>query len=134
MFSFHWAETIKTIKYYEFSVKDPRNLFIGGPMATLMADEIQKETGFIPVKGLLNVKGKLQLSGDHEMDDMIPDYSILDTIKYKYNVLASSKFDYIIDEIQEACFHKGTKFNNSLRHVDFNQGIDLRLLTKRRPL
>lgn len=103
-------------------------------MATLMADEIQKETGFIPVKGLLNVKGKLQLSGDHEMDDMIPDYSILDTIKYKYNVLASSKFDYIIDEIQEAGFHKGTKFNNSLRHVDFNQGIDLRLLTKRRPL
>ena len=44
LFSFHWTETIKTIKYYKFSVEHPRNLFIGGPMATLMADEIQKET------------------------------------------------------------------------------------------
>lgn len=188
MFSFHWAKTIKTIKYYEFSVKDPQNLFIGGPMATLMADEIQKETGFAPVKGLLNNKGKLRISGDNKVDRVIPDYSILDEIKYKYpasnayfaymtrgcvrkcpfcavpkiepfyveyvplrkqlqmvkdkygekkdlllldnNVLASSKFDQIIDEIRAAGFHRGAKFNNKLRHVDFNQGIDLRLLTK----
>lgn len=190
MFSFHWAETIKTIKYYEFNVKDPRNLFIGGPMATLMADEIQRETGFNPVKGLLNEKGKLQLSGDHEVDEMIPDYSILDAIKYKYpasnayftymtrgcvrkcsfcavpkiepfyvdyiplkqqiktindkygakkdlllldnNVLASSKFDNIIDEIREIGYHKGAKLKNCLRYVDFNQGLDLRLLTKKK--
>ncbi|MCL4474717.1 MAG: cobalamin-binding domain-containing protein [Nitrospirae bacterium] len=188
MFSFHWAETVKTIKYYEFSVKDPRNLFIGGPMATLMANEIHEETGFIPVKGLLNEKGKLRLSGDHRVDGMVPDYSILEEIKYKYpasnayfaymtrgcvrrcpfcavpkiepfyveyvplrkqiqmindnygekkdlllldnNVLASPKFDKIIDEIKEAGFHRGAKLNNSLRYVDFNQGIDLRLLTK----
>jgi len=58
--------------------------FIGGPMATLMAEEIKKETGFDPVKGLLNEKGKLKLSGDHQVDSMIPDYSILDQIKYKY--------------------------------------------------
>ena len=188
MFSFHWAETVKTIKYYEFSVRDPQNFFIGGPLATLMADEIQKETGFNPVKGLLNFEGKLRLSGDYNVDSMIPDYSILDEIDYKYpasnayfaymtrgcvrkcsfcavpkiepfyveyiplkkqirmindeygekkdlllldnNVLASSKFDQIIDEIKEVGFHKGVKLNNSLRHVDFNQGIDLRLLTK----
>jgi hypothetical protein len=46
------------------------------------------------------------------------------------NVLASSKFDQIIDEIKEVGFQKGAKLNKSLRHVDFNQGIDLRLLTK----
>jgi hypothetical protein len=188
MFSFHWAETVKTIKYYEFSVRDPQNFFVGGPMATLMADEIQRETGFDPVKGLLNEKGKLGLAGDHEVDSMIPDYSILDEIDYKYltsnayfpymtrgcmrkcpfcavpkiepfyveyiplkkqiemindeygekkdlllldnNVLASSKFDQIIDEIKEVGFQKGSKLKKSLRHVDFNQGIDLRLLTK----
>lgn len=188
MFSFYWAETIKTIKYYEFSVRDPQNFFIGGPMATLMADEIKKKTGFDPVKGLLNEKGTLQLSGDHKVDSMIPDYSILDGIDYKYpasnayfaymtrgcvrkcpfcavpkiepffveyiplkkqiqminnkygekkdlllldnNVLASPQFDQIIDEIKEIGFHKGAKLNKSLRYVDFNQGIDLRLLTK----
>jgi radical SAM superfamily enzyme YgiQ (UPF0313 family) len=57
MFSFHWSEAIKTIEYYEFSVKDPQDLFIGGPMATLMAEEIQKETGFTPVlKGGVKVR------------------------------------------------------------------------------
>jgi hypothetical protein len=188
MFSFHWNVTIKTIGYYEFSVKDPQNLFIGGPMATIMADEIQKETGFKPVKGLLNERGKIRLPFDYKIDHMVPDYSILDEINYKYpvnnayfayttrgcvrkcpfcavpiieptyvdyiplrkqirlinqeygekkdlllldnNVLASPKFDQIIDEIKEAGFHKGAKLNNRLRHVDFNQGIDLRLLTK----
>lgn len=188
LFSFYWAETIKTIKYYEFSVKDPQKLFIGGPMATIMAVEIEKETGFKPVKGLLDEKGKLKLPNDNKIDNIVPDYSILDEISYKYpannayfaymtrgcvrkcpfcavptiepfyveyiplkkqiklinerygekkdlllldnNVLASSRFDHIIDEIKEAGFYKGAKLKNCYRYVDFNQGIDLRLLTK----
>lgn len=190
LFSFFWNQTIKTIKYYEFSVKDPQNLFIGGPMATLMADEIQKETGYKPVRGLLNEKGKIRLPYDLRIDNIVPDYSILDEIDYKYpasnayfsyitrgcirkcpfcavpkiepfyvdyipfkkqlnhikklygekkdlllldnNILASAKFDQIIDEIKEAGFYNGAKLNKSLRHVDFNQGIDLRLLTKKK--
>lgn len=188
LFSFYWNATIKTIKHYEFSVKDPQNLFIGGPMATLMAEEIEKETGFKPTKGLLNEKGKLRLPKDDEIDNIVPDYSILDEISYKYpatnvyfaymtrgcvrkcpfcavptiepvyvdyvplkkqiqminekygikkdlllldnNVLASSKFNQIIDEIKEAGFYNGAKLNAALRNVDFNQGVDLRLLTK----
>lgn len=188
MFSFYWNETVKTIRYYEFSVKDPQNFFIGGPMATLMADEIQKETGFKPIKGLLNERGKLRLPYDNKVDEMVPDYSILKEIDYKYpatnayfaymtrgcinkcqfcavpaiepfyvdyiplkkqikmvnerygekkdlllldnNVLASSKFDHIIDEIKEAGFYKGARLSNCKRYVDFNQGLDLRLLTK----
>lgn len=188
LFSFHWAETIKTIKYYEFSVKDPQNLFIGGPMATIMAEEIEKETGFKPVKGLLNEKRKLNLANDHVVDNLVPDYSILDEISYKYptndaylaymtrgcirkcsfcavpeiepiyvnyiplkkqikiinekygpkkdlllldnNILASSNFNQIIDEIKDIGFYKGAKLNNKNRYVDFNQGIDLRLLNK----
>ena len=46
------------------------------------------------------------------------------------NVLASPKFNQIIDEIKEIGFQKDAKLNRSLRNVDFNQGIDLRLLTK----
>lgn len=190
LFSFYWKETIKTIKYYEFSVKDPRNLFIGGPMATLMAEDIEKETGFRPIKGLLNETGKLKIANDSKIDNIVPDYSILDEISYKYpasnayftyttrgcirkcafcavpriepfyidfvplknqikqinekygekkdlllldnNVLASSQFDRIIDEIKGNGFYKGAKFNKSFRVVDFNQGIDLRLLTKQK--
>ncbi len=188
LFSFYWSETIKTIKYYEFSVKYPLDLFIGGPMATIMGEEIEEETGFKVGKGLLNEKGKLRLPYDKTIDRIVPDYSILDTIDYQYpasnayftymtrgcvracpfcavptlepeyvdyiplkrqieevskkygekkdlllmdnNVLASPKFDQIIDEIQEARFSKGAKLGLSLRHVDFNQGIDLRLITR----
>jgi hypothetical protein len=84
LFSFYWSETIAAIKYYEFSVKDPQNLFIGGPMATILADDIENETGFKVVKGLLNVKGKLRTVNDDIIDEIVPDYSILNDIDYKY--------------------------------------------------
>ena len=44
------------------------------------------------------------------------------------NVLASHSFDQIIDDIKELGFTLGAKFRNGLRHVDFNQGLDVRLL------
>ena len=48
------------------------------------------------------------------------------------NVLASPKFDKVIDDIKEAGFVKGAKFGktNRRRVVDFNQGLDARLLTE----
>ena len=190
LFSFYWATTINTIKYYEFSVKNPQELYIGGPMATILSDEIEKETGFKIIKGLLNVSGKIGLAKDKSIDSIIPDYSILDEIDYKYpandayftyttrgcirkckfcavhkiepvynsyiplkkqicaidkeygpkkdlllldnNVLASDDFERIIDEIKDVGFVRGSKHDNKLRHVDFNQGLDHRLLTKKK--
>jgi hypothetical protein len=38
-----------------------------------MADEIQNEAGFNPVRGLLDEKCKLRLPGDHKVDSIIPD-------------------------------------------------------------
>jgi len=48
------------------------------------------------------------------------------------NVLASPEFPRIIDEIKKCGFHSGAKFNGKLRYVDFNQGVDARLLTEDR--
>ena len=48
------------------------------------------------------------------------------------NVLASSRFDDIIRDILDLGFEKGAKYRNRLRFVDFNQGLDMRLLTKRK--
>src|SRR3990170_5650688 len=102
LFSFYWSETIKTIKYYEFSVKDPLGLFIGGPMATIMGEEIEKETGFKAVKGLLNEKGKLRLPYDKTIDRIVPDYSILDTIDYQYPA-SNAYFAYMTRGCVRAC-------------------------------
>lgn len=46
------------------------------------------------------------------------------------NVLASTRFSDIIRDILDLGFEKGAKLRNRLRFVDFNQGLDMRLLTK----
>lgn len=44
------------------------------------------------------------------------------------NILASPDFEKIINEILKAGFEKGATLNRKLRRLDFNQGIDARLL------
>lgn len=54
------------------------------------------------------------------------------------NIAASTSYDRIIDEIKDCGFGKGEKLalvkngrtSYRLRHVDFNQGVDLRLMTR----
>lgn len=53
-----------------------------------------------------------------------------DLILLDNNVLASDKFEQIIDDICELGFHRGAKLNSRSRSLDFNQGVDLRLLTR----
>lgn len=64
------------------------------------------------VKGIEDVYGEKQ------------DLVLLDN-----NVLASYYFKRIIHDIKTLGFEYGSKLNNRLRRVDFNQGLDARLLT-----
>lgn len=186
LFSFFWKKTTDTIKYYSRSVKNTTDIVVGGVMATLFSDEIEKEFNVKVVKGLLNTKGILDNGDNHIIDTLIPDYSILKDIEYNYgiedsyigyatrgcpnnctfcavnkiepafdnylpikrqvrgiealygekrnlilcdnNVLASESFTQIIEDIIELGFEKGATFQGKLRFVDFNQGIDARLL------
>jgi hypothetical protein len=86
LFTFQWKKIIDTINKAKKIVKDERNIYIGGVAATLLADEIEKETGIKPVKGLLNEKGKLGYDDDHIIDELPPDYEILEHVDYKYPV------------------------------------------------
>lgn len=201
LFTFYWAKTIGTIKYYSNSVKNVSDVYVGGVMATLLKHDIQKETGVTVIEGLLNKQGKLGYSDDHTIDNLVPDYSIINNesnslLDYSYptkdcyiayatrgcvrrckfcavhriephfsnslsiarqvkaikdnfgekknlllldnNILASSDFKKIIDEIKSIGFAKDSVFVQEInskkisirRYVDFNQGIDARLLTK----
>lgn len=83
LFTFYWKKTIETIEAAKFLVKDIKELNVGGVMASLLTEEIEKETGIRPFKGILDKKGMLD---DNEIiiDDLPLDYSILDEIDYKY--------------------------------------------------
>ena len=78
LFTFYWEKTIETIKYYSKSVGHPSDIYVGGVMATLMKNEILEEINVTIVEGLLNQKGKLGYKDDDRVDDILPDYSIVD--------------------------------------------------------
>lgn len=200
LFTFHWKKTVATINYYLKSVDNPRDIFCGGVMATLLKDQINDLFDITIVSGLLDKKGVLG-PDNVIVDSLTPDYSIIntkenDSLEYEYpannsyiayatrgcvrnclfcavpqiepdfvsyidikpqinyiknnygerknlllldnNVLASKHFDRIIEDIKELGFGKGAYFERKIkdrkykskRYVDFNQGIDARLLSR----
>lgn len=187
LFTFYWEMTIKTINFYRKSVNDLNNIYVGGVMATLLNEEVRERTQVNVVKGLLDKSGMLDEGDKLVIDELIPDYQILDETDYDYalknsylayatrgcpndcafcavnviepkfvhylpikkqimgideiygprqnlilmdnNVLASNSFERIIDDIIDIGFHRGSKYNNKLRHLDFNQGTDAYYLT-----
>ena len=46
------------------------------------------------------------------------------------NVLASPEFPHIVEDIKNHGFQKGARYGKAQRFVDFNQGIDARLLSE----
>ncbi len=46
------------------------------------------------------------------------------------NVLASDQFERIVGDIIDSGFGREARLNGRVRHVDFNQGLDIRLLTE----
>ena len=55
-----------------------------------------------------------------------------DLVLMDNNTVASKRFDDIIDEIVGLGFGRTARLNGRLRRVDFNQGLDARLLTERK--
>lgn len=169
MFTYQWKGVIKTIKFYQRQ-KGRAPIVVGGILASLLAQDLEAETGIRPHVGLWE-----------DVDRLPPDYTLFDGV-HRYpvsdasiayttrgcvrrcpfcavprlepefvpyiplrpqiedtkkdlilldnNVLASRDFPSIIEEIKSCGFEEGAKFNGKLRHVDFNQGVDARLLTE----
>lgn len=84
LFTFEWETTIASIEYAKTLVDSIDQVTVGGIAATMLPDQIYAETGIHPVRGLLNEPGKLGLPGDQCIDQLVPDYDILDEIDYKY--------------------------------------------------
>lgn len=171
LFTYQWKTVIRTIKFYQ-RCKYACDIRVGGILASLLSEDLEKETGIRPHVGLWE-----------EVDRLPPDYKLFEGV-YEYrindasigyttrgcvrhcpfcavpqlepgfvpyiplegqiapnkkdlllldnNVLASPEFPKIIAEIKKCGFYKGAKLNGKLRCVDFNQGVDARLLTEER--
>jgi hypothetical protein len=211
LFSFEYQKISETIDFAIEAVHgQSQRVFVGGIAASLMHERFLAEPrwrGIRFIRGLLDgaPARSLQLDafdGDFYADDLtgtpiedlIPDYSILDHIDYKYpvrdayfayasrgcirkchfcgvpklegaqrdataltpfvrgvdqmygprrdlmlmdnNVVASARFKEIIAEIRDLGFVRGAKLKRkgervpAQRRVDFNQGVDARILCK----
>lgn len=188
LFTWELPRTVRTIKFYQKSVSDPRNIFVGGIGATLMPDYLGENVECTVVRGLVDRKGKLG-TGEPSLESFIPDYAVLDSTDWEYkpedsyfarttkgcirkcpfcavpnieprfsrnrgwrseitevkkrygerqhlvlldnNVLANGGVEQIIGEIRQEGFEQGAMRGNRQRTVDFNQGIDARLVTKK---
>jgi hypothetical protein len=84
LFTFYWKITVETIHFAKKLVKDPKQIFVGGVLASLLHDELEAETGIKPHQGLLDRPGILDKGNKTIIDNLPLDYSILDEIEYQY--------------------------------------------------
>ena len=85
LFTFYWDITIETIEFAKTMVKDLKNLMVGGVLASIQPEEIEKATGIRPHVGTLHTPGKdIDEDNPYIIDELPLDYSILDEIDYVY--------------------------------------------------
>lgn len=169
MFTYQWKTAISTIRFYQRQ-KGGARIVVGGILASLLAEDLEQETGLTPVVGLWDQVDRLP--PDYSLFEDVHEYPVNDAsigyttrgcirhcdfcavprlepeyvpyiplepqidaskkdlILLDNNVLASPKFPEIIEEIRSCGFHAGARLGGRQRHVDFNQGVDVRLLTE----
>lgn len=209
LFSFEWERTARSIDYaLDLVGGQAHRVFVGGIAASLMHEKFLEEPkwrGVRFIQGLLGKAPAISLCLDpfeeelyaddvngKPIEDLVPDYSILDDIEYKYpvsdayftytsrgcvrkcafcgvpkleggqrdthsltevvegvarlygekrdlilmdnNVVASANFKDTIAEIIDLGFERGATLKRGRyelqRRVDFNQGVDARILCK----
>ena len=209
LFSFEWSRNANSIDFALEVVRGQADrIFVGGIAASLMHEQFVDEPrwrGIRFIKGLLGDAPAISLQLDPfdeelysddvdgaSIEDLIPDYSIIDQIEYEYpvsdayftyasrgcvrkckfcgvpaleglqrdtnsltaivegvtrlygekkdlvlmdnNVVASANFKDIVSEIIDLGFERGATLKRNRipvkRRVDFNQGVDARILCK----
>lgn len=84
LFTFYWRETIGTIiSAKKFRSKKGR-ILVGGISSSILPERFFDETGIMPICGLLDKPGILDIDSDVIIDELPLDYSILEEVDYEY--------------------------------------------------
>lgn len=83
LFTFYWGITVDTINFAKKLVKNPKDLMVGGVLASIQPEEIEAATGIKPHIGILR-PGDFDKDDTQNIDELELDYSILDEIDYRY--------------------------------------------------
>jgi len=84
LFTFYWRETIETINFAKKFCAEKGRMIVGGISATILHEQLSRETGITPICGLLNKPGMLDDGNEDIIDELPLDYSILEEIDYAY--------------------------------------------------
>ena len=95
LFTYHWKVTVETINHYKCLVRgDLRRIVVGGILASLMPEELWRETGVKPLTGVLDRPYILDSDNNLVVEDMIPDYALFDDCPTQYSLVDDSFFGY----------------------------------------
>lgn len=122
LFTFYWKQTIETINTAKlFCTKDGR-ILVGGIAATILPEQIFKDTGIYPHKGLLDQPGVYDTENTDIIEELPLDYSILYEIDYKYPA-SNAYFGYMTRGCPRNCAFCAVKtlepnYKNYIRIAD----------------
>jgi len=85
LFTFYYHITVDTIRFYKASVLYTSHIYVGGILATLMTDELKRDTGVENIiKGQLTSSAMIGFDDNIDIDALPLDYDMLEDIDYKY--------------------------------------------------
>ena len=108
LFTFYWKKTIETIQYYYNSVATPENIYVGGILATLLKEDLEKTKEIQGITIQVGLLDKPRILGDETfpIDFITPDYDIINNSKNKYLNYEYPVNDAYITSTTKGCIRK----------------------------
>lgn len=141
LFTFDFDVDVETINHYKLLANNIKDLFVGGIMASLMPDRIVAATGIDRshiLTGLFTDTSVVGDDNDINVDELPPDYDILEQIDYKYpagdNYFAyttrgcPNHCSFCAVPILEPYFHVTNNIIDQIRTIDERYGPKQHLL------
>lgn len=92
LFTYNYSSILSAVNSVKKIIPNKSNIFIGGIAATLLADLIEKDTGIAPHKGLLASSNAIGYEDNINIDQLTPDYSILEQCDFSYRYPFSDSY------------------------------------------